>query len=287
MSEDVTVTGRKAARVNLEEELDGLYGLPLAEFTPRRNALAGELRKAGDREGAERMQGLRKPSMSAWTVNQLARKRRLQMRSLLTAGERLRKAQEQLLRGGDPDELKEASERQREVVAALLESAAEVLDSAGHPATDATLERIRGTLISAAGDEERKRLVQQGRLTEDLDPTGFGPAMLGTGAGRRPPGRAASAPARGKRTTVPRESQRREETARKRRIEDAKGEVDQLRAEVSEQRARASRAKTEAGSAERAAEAAKKAAEKEEKELEQLTARLEAAQDALKRARSG
>jgi hypothetical protein len=276
----------KAARVNLEEELDRLYGLPLAEFTPGRNALAGALRRAGERDAADRVQGLRKPSISAWTVNQLARKERLQVRSLLTAGERLRKAQEELLRGGNRDELQEASARQREVVRALLKSAAEVLHSAGHPATDSTLERIRGTLSSAAGDEGT-RLVQEGRLTEDLDPSGFGPPMLGTGAGSRPSRGAKSVSARGKSRPAPGGSRREDGAARKRRIEEAKQEVDELRAEVSERRTHVSRARTEARRAERAAEAAKGAAEKEEKQLEQLTARLEAAKEALARARSG
>lgn len=277
----------KAARVNLEEELGRLYGLPLAEFTPGRRALAGALRRAGERDAADRVQGLRKPSISAWTVNQLARKERLQVRSLLTAGERLRKAQEELLRGGNRDELQEASARQREVVRALLGSAAEVLHSAGHPATDATLERVRGTLSSAAGDEEGTRLVQEGRLSEDLDPSGFGPPMLGTGAGRGPSRGAKSVSARRKSRPAPGASRREDGVARKRRIEEAKQEVDELRAEVSERRTHVSRARTEARRAERAAEAAKGAAEKEEKQLEQLTARLEAAKEALARARSG
>jgi hypothetical protein len=243
--------------MNVDEELDRLYGLPLDEFTPARNALASELRKAGEREAADEVKALSKPSISAWTVNQLARKERMQVRSLLTAGERLRKAQEKLVRGGSRDELQQALERQREVVAALLESAQEVLDSAGHPATDATLARIRGTLTAAAADEEGTQLLQQGRLTEDLDPTGFGPVAPGAGAPAKAPRRAKA---------------RKEDAEAKRRVEEAKQEVARLRAEVREQ--------------ERAAKAARKAAEKEEKELERLGARLESAEQALERARS-
>lgn len=252
------------ARVKLDDELDRLYGLPLEEFTAERNALAQELRKAGEREAADRVKALPKPSISAWVINQLARTERLQMRALLTAGERLRKAQEKLLRGGAPKELQEASETQREVVAALLKSAKGVLRSAGHPATDATLERVRATLTAAAGDEEG--LVQQGRLSADLDPAGFGPLALRTGAGRKPPKPAGD--------------------ERKKRIEDARRELDTLRTELNERRTNVRRAKAEATKAAKAAEAATKAAAKEENELEQLRARLEAAKEALERARS-
>jgi hypothetical protein len=265
--------------VNVDDELDRLYGLPLEEFTAARNTLAREARKAGEREAADQLKTLPKPPISAWVVNQLARRQRMQVRSLLTAGERLRKAQEQLLRGGSPNELQEAFERQREVVAALLESAKEILGSAGHPATEATLERVRGTLSAAAGSEEAKRLVQEGRLTEDLDPAGFGPLALGTGAG--PPLRKSAPPG-----AKSKPDRREETTARKKRIEDAKRELDSLRAEVTERTGQVRRAHSEARRAARAAEAAQKAAEKQEKELDQLRTRLEAAKSEFGRARS-
>lgn len=271
-------------KAKLDDELDRLYGLPLDEFTAERNALAGQLRKAGDREEADRVKALAKPSISAWAVNQLARKERLQMRSLATAGERLRTAQEKLLRGGPQNELQEASERQREVVAALLDSAEAVLRSAGHPATDATLERVRGTLTAAAGDEEG--LVPQGRLSEDLDPTGFGPLALGRAGGRTASRQPKSIPAGDKRKPHAAESRRQKAEERKKATAEAKQELDALRAEVSEQTAHVRRAKTEATEAANAAEAAQKAVDKEEKKLEQLRGRVEAAKDALERARA-
>lgn len=255
--------------VNSDEELDRLYGLPLEEFTQARNELGRELREAGEREAAEQVKALPKPSLSAWTVNQLARKERLQIRSLLTVGERLRNAQADLLQGGSPSELQEALQKQREVVGALLESAKGILQAAGHPATETTLERIRGTLSSAAGDEAGTRLLEAGRLTRDLDPAGFAALRLG-------------APTAG----PPRAKRRGADEARKRRVEEAARLVEELRAEVAEGKAHARRAKGEARRAERAAEAAKEAAKWSEEELERLAARLEAARDALDRARS-
>lgn len=256
--------------MRLDEELDRLYGLPLAEFTGARNELASELVKAGNREAADEVKALRKPSLSAWTVNQLARKERLQVRSLMTAAERLRDAQAKLLRGEGREELQEAVRRHREVVGPLLDSAKKLLRSAGHPATDATLERIRETLTAVAGHDEGK-LVEEGRLSEDLDPAGFGPVT--------------AAPSTGKRTAA-RPAPQRKESEQRKRIDEAKREVDRLRAEIAERKARARQATSEARQAERAAEAAKKAVEKEEAELEQLTTRLEAAKDALEASRS-
>jgi hypothetical protein len=254
-----------------DKELDRLYGLPLGEFTRARDELARDLRKAGNAEGADEVKALAKPSISAWAVNQLARKERMQIRSLLRAGEHLRKAQAEVLGGAGPGGLQEPLQRQREAVAALVESAEGVLSSAGRATTEATLGRIRGTLAAAATDVEGTELLERGRLTRDLDPTGFGGLAL------------EPIPTRPR----PRKESKRASDTRKRRVEEARREVDGLRAEVAEWKATARRAKSEVTKAERASEAARKAAAKAEKELARLTERLEAAEEALERARSG
>jgi hypothetical protein len=261
------------------EELDRLYGLPLAEFTRARDELARAVRKDGETEAAAQVKALAKPSISAWTVNQLARKERMQVRSLLTAGEHLRKAQSEVLGGAGPGELQDPLQRQREAVAALVESATGVLRSAGHATTKATLERIRGTLTAAATDLDGAELLERGRLTKDLEPAGFGRLTLEP----RPAGTRAR---KGVKQAAP-QRRRKETEARKQRVEEAKREVDSLRAEIVEGKAKARRAKSEATKTERAAEAARKAAAKAEEALEHLTERLEAAKDELERARSG
>ena len=247
-----------------DDEVDRLYALPLEEFTAGRNKLAAGLKKEGKAEEADEVKNLRKPSLSAWAVNQLARKERMQVRSLVTSADRLRKAQEGLLRGGAADELRASVERQREVVGALVQRAKEILREAGHPATEATLERIRETLTAVAGDEEGARLVEQGRLETDLDPAGFGPMT-------------APAPAKKKRD---------DRSDRKANVERAKKELDELRAELREREGSARRAAQEAAKADSAAKAAKSAADKAQAALERLTQRLEEAKEALERARS-
>jgi chromosome segregation ATPase len=248
----------------LDEEVDRLYGLPLEEFTAARNRLAAALKKQGKTEDADAVKSLRKPSASAWAVNQLARKERLQVRSLVTSADRLRKAQESLLRGGAADELRASVERQREVVRALVKRAKEILGEAGHPATEATLERVRETLTAVAGDEEGAWLVEQGRLETDLDPAGFGPMT-------------AAPPATKKRD---------DRSERKAKVEGAKKELDELRAELREREEQARRAAQEAAKADKAAKEAESVADKAQAALERLTQRLEEAKEALERARS-
>ncbi|HEX6459560.1 MAG TPA: hypothetical protein VF032_11635, partial [Thermoleophilaceae bacterium] len=66
-----------------EEQLDALYGLPLEEFTPRRDELSKELRAAGSRDAAAWVKALRKPTAAAWLVNQLARTQRADTKKML------------------------------------------------------------------------------------------------------------------------------------------------------------------------------------------------------------
>ena len=154
--------------MNLENELDRLYGLPPAEFTSARESLAKKLRADGDGAEAARVKTLRKPTAAAAVVNRLARDERMNVRALLTAGERLRDAQASLLRGGPPDAVHKAANDERKAIAALLRAARK--DSPG----DAVLRRVEETLRAAAVDEEARRLLELGRLTRELEPVGFG-----------------------------------------------------------------------------------------------------------------
>jgi len=158
--------------VNIEKELDRLYGLPPAEFTSARESLAKKLRADGDDAEAARIKTLRKPTAAAGVVNRLARDERMNVRALLTAGEWLRDAQSSLLRGGPPDAVHKAANDERKAIAALLTAARK--DSPG----DAVLRRVEETLRAAAVDEEARRLLELGRLTRELEPVGFGLAGM-------------------------------------------------------------------------------------------------------------
>ena len=91
-----------SAEVEVEDAVAGLYRLPLAEFVAGRDQLARQLRAAGDREAARRVAALRRPSISAWAANQLARAAPNAMAELLEVGAALAQAQQDAL-AGQPD----------------------------------------------------------------------------------------------------------------------------------------------------------------------------------------
>lgn len=158
---------RLAVVPDLDKELDELYSLPLAEFTQARNDLAARLRQAGQKEAGEQVKALKKPTVAAWTVNQLARKHKSDVRKLVRAGERLRKAQTEAL-SGSSTRLREAQADEREAIRALTADARKLVDN------EQTVERVAATLRAAAVDPEAIRLVEAGRLTEEVTPSGFG-----------------------------------------------------------------------------------------------------------------
>jgi hypothetical protein len=187
---------------------DELFGLAPEEFVAARDELARRLKREGDAEAAARVKALRRPPLSAWAVNRLAREQGPALAPLLAAGERLRAATQAALAGEGAAELRAAAMAEREAVAGLVRATLELLREAGHPATDATRDRVAATLHAAAASPEAAELVRHGRLTADLDPSGFGttpdaafgdePAPAARTAGRRPGRRGAgNGPARG------------------------------------------------------------------------------------------
>jgi len=167
------VTRPLAAVPDLEHELDGLYALPLEEFTKARNDLAARLKKAHQNEAADLVRALKKPSVVAAAANRLAREEPQQIVDLLAAGERLRDAQQRALAGkATADEVNEAATAERDAVRALLASGRRQL---GERSSAALLDRLGQTLRAAAVDDEGRKLLERGRLTEELKAVGFGP----------------------------------------------------------------------------------------------------------------
>jgi hypothetical protein len=184
-----------------EQAADELFGLAPDAFVAARDELARRLRREGDAATAARVKALRRPTLSAWAVNQLARRQAARLEPLLAAGERLRAAHQAALSGTGAAELRAAARAEREAVGRLVDAALELLGEGGHPATDATRDRIAATLHAAAADPDAAELVRHGRLTADLDPSGFGAAeggFAGDGDGPRAGRRAPRAGRRGR-----------------------------------------------------------------------------------------
>jgi len=243
----------------VDPEAEALYGLPLEEFTKARDGLARAKAKAGDKEGGAAVKALRKPSVAAWALNQLARRYPEDVAALLEAGERLRRAQTAALEGGDPAELREAGRVEAAEVQALAGQARSILADAGRGGSPTQEERLGTTLRAAAVDPEASDLLRRGVLTTDLSPAGFG-----FGVGDEDDVSVVPSDFRASIRNSPattHESQREErERARQRK------------AELREAEAEASRLRREADEAERRAAAARKAAE-------EAAARVEALQE--------
>jgi hypothetical protein len=162
---------------DLDAALAGLYQLPLEQFVATRDQLARRLRAAGDRATARQVAGLRRPPVSAWAANQLARAAPNAVAELLEVGAALREAQQDAVAGqpGAARQLRTATVHLRAAITRLSARAETLLVRSGHAASDATLDRLAATLQAAAtGDEATRAALAQGRLLGDLDPAGFG-----------------------------------------------------------------------------------------------------------------
>ncbi len=230
-----------------------LYGLPLERFVPERTALARDLRRAGQREEAEAVAALRKPSLAAWAVNQLVRTQGRAVARLFQAGDAAQLAQTNLLSGrGAAVALRGALMKEREAVSQLVEVARGLLSSEGHELSSSMLERVANTLHAAALDEESRASVRDGCLERELRHVGLGPpAGVTTPGGRRGrPARSAPPRAMGE--------LRKAEAAARRGAERAEKDLDAARS----RREAAAQALAEAQDALAAAEEAVGAAER-------------------------
>ena len=160
--------------MELESEIDKLYGVPLDEFIRDRDELAKRLRREGEREAAERIKKLRKPSAGAWALNQAIRRRRKETEALLAAGARLREAHESLMSGGDPAELRDAMQEERGLASALADCAEAIASETGKSGP-ALRERVRSTLHAATVDEEARDELAKGRFVREREAVGLGP----------------------------------------------------------------------------------------------------------------
>ena len=150
--------GISLLEVTLDEATDDLYAADLEAFVSERTRLARELRDAGDREAAEQLAKLKKPTVAAWALNQLARRKRRDVDLLLDAGHRLRHAQEGVVGGADRAAFEQAQTTEREALRRLTQQASELLGGA----SSQVLSQLSQTLRAAAVSEEGRELLARG-----------------------------------------------------------------------------------------------------------------------------
>lgn len=188
-------TGIPRSTVDLESTLDELYALRPHEFTAARNQRAAEARSAGDRELAERIRALRRPTVSAWAGNMLVRREPDKVRPLLSLGEGLREAHRNL----DGEQLRELGRQQHLLVGALAREARQLAAEEGQPVGEAALHEIEATLHAVLADPEAARQWATGHLDRPLSaPVGFTGLEADAGVTVRPgrPPEPASRPSR-------------------------------------------------------------------------------------------
>ncbi|MEU5253597.1 hypothetical protein [Streptomyces longwoodensis] len=169
--------------MDLDAVADELYGLSPSDFTSVREVRAKGARSEGDRDLAERIHRLRRPTLSAWASNLLVRDQPEEARRLLRLGEALRQTTEEL----DGDQLRELSAQQRKVTSALARQAADLARQAGQPISEEARREVQETLQAVLADPDAGQEWAEGRLAKPLSaPVGF-PALSA------PPARVSSA----------------------------------------------------------------------------------------------
>ncbi len=237
-----------------ESELDRLYAAPLEEFTKLRNEIAALARKEGDQEAAARIAVLRKPSASAWVVNQVSRNSQVDLQRLINSGAALEEAQRQSLSGKAAGGFEAARKSESDAVRLVREAVKKMF-----PTVSASiLDRVITSMRAGAASDEGRGLLRKGRLTEDLEPPGFG-VFAGTPTPSLPKTT----------TTAASRKQAKVDILRKRRHE-AGVKADDLEERAREAEDAATRAAKEAAAARRRADDALAAVEKLDKELSGL-----------------
>lgn len=144
------------------DRAEELYGLPPDVFVAARNALAKQLKEEGKTDEAKTVRALKKPSLSVWTVNQLAKRSRDKLEELLRVRDEIEEA-------ASAKELRSRTEDRRRVLGSLLSDARRILEEAGNSASAPTVDKVAQTLLAI--DDHARDALLAGTLAEDLTST--------------------------------------------------------------------------------------------------------------------
>ena len=264
MAESAAVaTGKRTAAA---DGLDEVYVGDFEGFIARRDALAKRLKGEGDDEGAAHVKSLKKPSRTAWAVNQFAANGKKLRTELLAAGSDLREASEGLVSGdADREAMIKARDRERAAVGAAADAIAALAGEAGPALNEAALERVRQTLHAVALDDDVREEFEAARLTADREASGLGGGFGLESGGNGSAGKARKGKAKKPDRSAERKRRRREQ------LKAAEDEVAKLDRELEE--------------AQQELDEAQKAAKRAQGDLKRATARQEKAESAAEKAR--
>jgi DNA repair exonuclease SbcCD ATPase subunit len=263
--------------VDLLTVAEELYALPPDRFTAERNDRAKAARGEGDRDLAQQIGRLSKPSAAAWAVNMLARHRADVIDQVADLGAALRKAQEDL----DSKRLREQSRLRHDLIRAIANEGEQLAEELGNPIGKPAVTEVEQTLQAVMADPDAADAVRTGRLLRSLSSNGIEAVNL-DGAVAIPEGRRAPV------TSI--ETRRAEKSAAKAGAGERAGSAGgrdpaQVAAERAAAEEAARREKEERRRAERERAEAKRAVEAAEREVEEGRAELDAIERRIERLR--
>jgi hypothetical protein len=267
-----------------------LYALSPGDFTAARDERVAQARTSGNRDLARAIGALRRPTVSAWLVNQLVREAGDQVTELLALGESLRQAHQDLA----GEQVRELSAQRRRLVTALVADAKRLAERDGRPAGLQVEREVEATLQAALADAGAAAAVRAGCLASPLSYAGLGagdeagavswqraPARAKDPAGRQAPARP-KAPAREKAPARKRARGRPGETAEERAARLAAEEADRRERQAA---AEAERRAAKIAEAEQAVSRAADGVAAAEADLAEAEARFTSARAAQESAR--
>ncbi|GAA2766723.1 hypothetical protein GCM10010103_57640 [Streptomyces paradoxus] len=251
---------------------DELYALRPEEFTAARASAVASARTAGDRELAERIGALRKPSLAAWVSNLLVRSSPGEVEPLLRLGEGLRQAHQDL----DGAQLRELSRSRHALIRALSLQARQLAKEAGHPIGEGVQREVENTLHAVLADPEAARAWAGGRLAKPLSAAVGFPAVAEGARPQRPAPAPVPAPSRPDKKTS---------EQRRRRLERARKDAEAAERELRQLRDEAAAAGQAAGEAKQQVDALQRRVEELTGELERIRGEHQQARFAERAAR--
>lgn len=266
---------------DFDTTVDRLYGGPPDRFIADRDAAAKQARASGDRELADRIKQLRRPTVAAALLN---RHRRVgstaELEKLIDLGEKLRAAQHEL----DVPAMRSLGGERTARIAAVIDV---IASEAGDDLTPGVRDQLGETLTAAVADADAARAVMSGRLVAALQYSGFGEVDL-SGAvaiplpAAAPGARAAQAPDARDHSVDTEEAAAAQAAA----TAAAQQQLQDALARLASAQATEKSAQEAAALAERALAAARRTAQQASDRATQATAARKAAEEAVAEARS-
>ncbi|MBF6216816.1 hypothetical protein IU479_01665 [Nocardia abscessus] len=212
--------------MTVEDVAHDLYGLAPAEFVAARADRAAEAKQAGDKQLAAAIGKLRKPTLTAWAANLLARAAPGEVADLLRLGAALAAAQRKL----SAERLRSLTAQRQQLVNALAKKAGALAAEHGHPVGEGVVREVGQTLAAALADPEVAERLRTGTLATAASYEGFGPSGPNLLAVPEP----AAAPRRAASRRQPDDNARRELADAEEALESARAAKDSAQSALAE-----------------------------------------------------